>query len=195
MPVLRISLLMVLMVASVVQAQERTAGGSLQAEASWGALKSMIERTDGNVATLKIDVNAMKACGALGKIWTGTQCVNADLVDSIVNCGDQGKVYDKSANACVATAPSRWLFLRIADRGYSGDYVSSGSGSNRVTRHKQYGLPCTNSQMNLDICAASQVGQYCYTHRDITKTCSEGDGNSGACNAQYDGYMEVFKCM
>ena len=169
---------------SQLSAQERAVGGSLQTEASWSALKSMVERTDGNVAVLKIDVDAMKACGAQKKIWTGTQCVNADMVDNIITCGDQGKVYDKSANECVATAPNRWTFLQLGDpRLYLGAYP----------KNPPRGSPCTNSALNLGTC--SSVGSTCYTTRFASRECTGGDGNSGACNARYDGYAEIFKCI
>ena len=93
---------------SGISAQESTAGGTLGAQASWTALQNMLTATNGNVSILRTDMNAMKACGAQKKIWTGTTCVNAatppldtSLYDKVVACGDQGKIYDKSSNSCV----------------------------------------------------------------------------------------------
>ncbi len=86
-------------------AQERTAGGSLQTESSWTALKAMIGKTDGDVSLLKTDVNAIKSCAAQKKMWDPAKgCVNIDtsLYDSMIACGDVGKVYDKSSNSCVS---------------------------------------------------------------------------------------------
>lgn len=50
-------------------AQERTAGGNLQAEASWAALQSMIKKTNGDVQVLRIDVAAQRNCGNKGMVY------------------------------------------------------------------------------------------------------------------------------
>lgn len=77
---MRFWLLTLLLLPVSLHAQERTAGGSLSNEASWAALKSKIERTDGNLAVVKTDVDAMKSCAASGKIWKpGTGCVEATI--------------------------------------------------------------------------------------------------------------------
>lgn len=57
--------------------QERTAGGSLGNEASWNALKNLIDKTDGDVAIIKTDVNAIKDCATKGQIWQpGKGCIS-----------------------------------------------------------------------------------------------------------------------
>ena len=52
-----------------VHAQERTAGGSLQNQASWNALASLLEKTNGDVKTLGIQVNQQKTCNKKGAFW------------------------------------------------------------------------------------------------------------------------------
>lgn len=52
-----------------VHAQERTASGPLETQASWSALKSMVESTNGNLATLRIEVDAIKKCGTQSMIY------------------------------------------------------------------------------------------------------------------------------
>ncbi len=109
---MRFQLILLFLFPISLTAQERTAGGSLATEASWTALQNMITATNGNVTILRTDVNAMKACGAQRKIWTGTQCLDAASVDSIVLCGQQGRIYNGSG--CIlpatpaATPEYRW---------------------------------------------------------------------------------------
>lgn len=106
-------------ISPVTHAQEATASGALNTQASWSALQNMLTATNGNVSLLRIDVNAMKVCGAQKKIWTGTACVaptvttpgiDTSVYDKLVACADKGQFYDKSANACVnATGIARWI--------------------------------------------------------------------------------------
>lgn len=112
-------------------AQERAVGGSLQTESSWAALQNMIGKTNGDVAVIKTDLSAMKACAADRKIWDPAKgCVNLDtsLYDSVVACGDAGKIYDKSANACVPAVATCRLNV-------TSGYTSTG----RVLRDKTVG--------------------------------------------------------
>jgi hypothetical protein len=61
----------------VAAAQERTAGGNAQQEASWSALTSLINKTDGDVKVLRIELNAMKDCNSKGMIYA-PQTAGAD---------------------------------------------------------------------------------------------------------------------
>lgn len=86
-------------------AQERTVGGPLQTEASWAALQNRIEATNGNVATLRADVDAMKKCNLMGKIHAP---------------GVEGA----DANGCKSTMPK---FSKCHDRaGAFGTHVNCG---------------------------------------------------------------------
>ena len=49
-------------------AQERTAGGSLNQEAAWTALRNLIDQANGEVRTVRADVNAIKACALKGML-------------------------------------------------------------------------------------------------------------------------------
>jgi len=49
-------------------AQERTAGGSLNQEASWNALRNLIEQATGDVKMVRADLNAIKACALKGML-------------------------------------------------------------------------------------------------------------------------------
>lgn len=57
-------------------AQETTASGVLNQEASWQALQNRISATNGNVTVLRTDVNALLKCGKQKKMYapdeTGT---------------------------------------------------------------------------------------------------------------------------
>ncbi len=143
-------------------AQERTAGGSLQTEASWTALQSMIGKTNGDVSIIKTDLNAMKACAADRKIWDPARgCVNIDttLYDNVVTCGDSGRVYDRSAGGCVpavAVAPTCRLSSvakSSSNRGSNdetscpaGAYVDIKSSSTSDCHGSSY--QCTRTQYN-----------------------------------------------
>lgn len=59
-------------------AQERTAAGNLATEASWQALQSRIDATNGNVAVLRTDMNAILKCGKENKVWNGVTCASAN---------------------------------------------------------------------------------------------------------------------
>lgn len=61
-------LLALCLLAPAAYAQERTASGNLATEASWAALQSRIDATNGNLATLRTDIDAMKKCNLQGKI-------------------------------------------------------------------------------------------------------------------------------
>jgi len=97
------SLIVCLTVTTSLQAQERTASGPLINQETWHALQNALESTNGNLKIISIDLTAIKACGAQGKIWTGPGCTgpDMDLYDKLVTCADAGKLYDKSAKACV----------------------------------------------------------------------------------------------
>lgn len=107
-----------LLVSSPASAQETTAGGTLDTQASWTALQNMLSATNGNVSLLRTDVNAMKTCAATLKMWQpGKGCVDISDPDvaKIIACGKQGKVYGSGTagadgNGCVTMADNslRW---------------------------------------------------------------------------------------
>jgi hypothetical protein len=93
-------------VATASFAQERTAGGSLQAEASWTALQTLIGKVQGDVAINKIDIEAIKNCARLGKVWNPDKgCSDSDLLEKVLDCGEQNKVYNRKTNSCYGEAP------------------------------------------------------------------------------------------
>jgi len=55
---------------SAVQAQERTATGPLQTEASWAALKSLSEQANTTAKTAHIRLNQMDVCAKEGKLYS-----------------------------------------------------------------------------------------------------------------------------
>jgi len=73
--------LVLALVAGVSQghAQERVAGGaSLANEASWSALKNLINKVEGDVTTQKILLNAVVECNKVGKLYApGTTGVDS----------------------------------------------------------------------------------------------------------------------
>jgi len=72
-----LSLLTLCLLVPAAYAQERTATGPLQTEASWAALQNRIDATNGNVAALRIEVEAMKKCNNQKKIHA-PQSADAD---------------------------------------------------------------------------------------------------------------------
>lgn len=61
----------------LVLAQEVTASGSLQTEASWSALRSMIEKTSGDLQIMRTDLTAIRTCNAKGMLYAPASS-NAD---------------------------------------------------------------------------------------------------------------------
>ena len=183
---------------SAVSAQESTAGGTLGAQASWTALQNMLTATNGNVSILRTDVNAMKACGAQKKIWTGTACVaptvttpgiDTSLYDKLIICADKGQFYDKSANACVnATGIARWI-----ERGSVSDNGAAGNAKNNVIKRlKKEGATreCAASERAGRQCYVA-IGTKCYlppkcSSRQVgsqdQKTITECSSSSISCN-------------
>ena len=173
-------------------AQERTAGGSLAAEASWAALQSRINKTDGDVAVIRTDINAMKACAAEKKLWLpGTGCVGPDmsLYDKMVECGDTGQVYDKSANACVSTGALRWRYLQelTPSNYYFSKFFPSYYGAPLPTV-SGYGSSCSSDALNMGACTSA--GQRCYSTRNANMV----NHREGTTNTQGVGFIEIFQC-
>ncbi|TKW60640.1 MAG: hypothetical protein DI628_07000 [Blastochloris viridis] len=52
-----------------LHAQERTAGGNLQNEASWNALKGIADSANNNAKSAHIRLNQVEACGKLGMFY------------------------------------------------------------------------------------------------------------------------------
>lgn len=195
----------------IAYAQERTAGGSLSTEASWSALKSLIDvsnaninilKTDvnalkGDMVNVKTDVNAIKACGALGKIWTGTQCVNPGVVETMLHCGNQNMIYNQSTNSCVSS--TRWTLQRVYPGATSS--LNAGGATNTPNMTPCIGYrpweasphPSLHKEVNLDRCAPSQVGQTCYA---ATSATSCHDDDNGRCtNGSTTTIYSIYKCI
>jgi len=82
----------------LVPAQERVAAGSLQQEASWGALKSLAEVANGNAkmaqiaATSALDkANRIEACGKKGQLYA-PDTAGADPVSGCKPLGNDNAV-------------------------------------------------------------------------------------------------------
>jgi hypothetical protein len=110
-----------------LSAQERSAGGSQQYQASWSSLKTMIDQTNGLVSGLQADLGTlggrvgdlegltttMTNCGNAGKLYgpeyspAKGKCVDVqslvnsnELLISVLNCGKRGLSYDQVNNTC-----------------------------------------------------------------------------------------------
>jgi hypothetical protein len=110
--------------ATNVVAQERSAGGSQQYQASWSSLKTMIDQTNGDVSALRSDFTPVKnkvdditSCGNVGKIYgpdystNKAKCVNIQelinsniLLKNIAGCNAKGLLYDQNADTCKSIA-------------------------------------------------------------------------------------------
>lgn len=64
-----LSLIVICTMLGVAHAQERSVGGPLQTEASWSALKNLVEATHSRVSVLQVDIDAAKNCAAQTKLW------------------------------------------------------------------------------------------------------------------------------
>jgi hypothetical protein len=116
-----------LFIAPLLSAQERSAGGSQQYQASWSSLKTMIDQTNGTLSAMQIDVSDLKgkmtdvtACGNNMKLYapqlspnTTHKCVDVlkdlpqdPLIKKILSCGTRKMFTDKDGN-CVSIAASK----------------------------------------------------------------------------------------
>ncbi|TKW61556.1 MAG: hypothetical protein DI628_02725 [Blastochloris viridis] len=157
-PLFLCTLALSLTVLFMPSAQERTAGGSLGNEASWSALRNMIDKTNGDVNVVRVDLNAMKNCAAQGKIWKpGAGCVLAAADPSVLNnvtyCGSHGMVFNGSGCVQPSTpAPNcriemfstlnpsgGYMVLQPQNQGYKCVYSSRWQGSGG-----QYDSPTDN---------------------------------------------------
>ncbi len=125
---LTVSALLGLAFVSPAAAQERTAGGTLQNEASWAALQSLIGKVQGDVAVAKIDIEAIKNCARLGQVWNpDSGCTNSDFLNKILACGELNKVYNQKTNSCYGETPQaaeqyRWVARSFGNTGTWSDY-------------------------------------------------------------------------
>lgn len=185
---MKLLILACLLITLPVMAQERTAGGALQTQASWGALKSMVDKTNGDVRIIQIDMGEMKKCAALGKLWiAGQGCVNAksDDYDQILLCGSTGKVYNPNTKQCLMASPPRWAYYVM------GEYAGGNSGL--VGRWGLTNTPCTSTASSLGTCSEGERGQLCYTHATTTHSCGGGQSDHGNCSTT--GFTHIYKCI
>ena len=118
-------------------AQESTAGGTLQTEASWSALKSLIDSANNRISLLDVDIGAAKNCAKQTKIWDPARgCVNIDTTyyDKVVACADLGQLYDKGTNKCVAITADKkgCTWSEAAQCPYSSCKIRTRTSSNAV---------------------------------------------------------------
>ncbi len=66
------------MVGTTAQSLESTANGSLDTQASWSALKNLIDINGMGINLLKVDVNKIRACNSQKKLWAPGPGADAD---------------------------------------------------------------------------------------------------------------------
>ncbi len=115
------------MVGAAVVAQERTAAGALQTQMTWSALSSQLQATRIYAEGVNSRVDQAVICAKKGMLYApgdptadtqGCLQANVDLtyLNKVIACGDNGQIYDKSADACVnATATKQPLTCSIAN--------------------------------------------------------------------------------
>lgn len=175
-------------------AQEITAAGTLGTQMTWTALQSSIGAVGGRVNLLETDVSSMKNCAMSGKIWKpGTGCIelSSALLDKVITCGDQGNVYDKSANTCVAAESKRWVAYAYG-KTYKGHY---GEG----TQEARDGLVKLLNKDGYKNAGTKAAGSKCTdtnTYYSITyitdqRSAGKGEGIEKAYTAQ----AAIYKCQ
>lgn len=91
-----------------VHAQERAAGGTVETQMTWSALSSLVNAASAKADAVNSRVDQAVVCGKKGMVYApgaagvdGAGCISAQYVNSIVSCGNQGKIYNATSNACV----------------------------------------------------------------------------------------------
>jgi len=157
-------------------AQERTAGGNLQTEASWSALKTLVDRTQGNIDLVRIELNAMQKCNDQKKLYSKTtgQCLDIidARVDEMVKCGNLNKIYSTTQKGCVEVAGgNRWVYSRVGPTATSDAYAPS---------YAMIQVRHALSSMGIGECAATTQGKKCSpagAQCAVLTTTSSGGGS------------------
>jgi hypothetical protein len=172
----------------IVNAQERTAGGSLQTEASWSALKNLIDKVQGDTTINKIDINAIKSCASQGKLYAGSGCQDVAIptdprVTSIIDCGNQGKVYSADQHTCIkVTGSNRWTYSRSGPTGGTATHVK-----NAFTK---MGIPLCSNGLNTLAKTCTTLNTECGAIGDTSERGCSSDGNKTC----YDTSSEIYIC-
>ncbi len=170
-------------------AQERTAGGSLQNEASWSALKSLVDKAQGDTNLNKIDIKAIKDCAASGKLYAGAGCrdIVDNRIDQIIRCGNLNKVYSSAKGDCADIAGgTRWVYHAEGPTS-SSSLTQSSARSSLERKLKEAGLWYCS-----DVIAARKcnvAGQKCVNVSNSSETV--GDKNE---HTRYTYSSAIYRC-
>lgn len=99
---------------TLAAAQERTASGNLPIEASWNALRSMVDKTNGDIQLMRIELNAVKSCAVQGKLYAP----EANGADSA---------------GCLNVTPDFFVVAKTGPRNQRQVFVDCPSDSKRVS--------------------------------------------------------------
>ncbi|RYG60188.1 MAG: hypothetical protein EON60_08015 [Alphaproteobacteria bacterium] len=114
------------------QAQERAAGGNVEAQMTWTSLSSLVTGANEKSAAVNKRVDQIVTCNKKQMIFVDTAagdgCVANTDVANLITCGDSGQIYDKSKKTCIdpstaVTPKLLWLPNGVTVAGKSKDYA------------------------------------------------------------------------
>lgn len=186
-------------------AQERTAGGTLQNQASWSALQNLTEQANGNAKNAHIRLNKTEACAQRGMLYapgrSGDGCIEAhkpddagvnftviwDRLNGLSNGLNNLTANVNSINSCAA---SGGVFNKLTNSCSSSGarwYLVSEGGHNyrnldQWSQERGYPARCVGSQGIVGrLCrsAADRCYQFAYNSWDREGGNSDGPRDRG----------------
>ncbi len=194
----------------IPHAQERAAGGAVDTQMTWSALSTQINGVSVKADAVNSRVDQAVVCGRLGKVYapgaTGADangCLSAQYVNSIVNCGNQGRIYNSASNSCVipgeiasiiacgnqqkvyqastnscveVAGGTRWVEVGPGPAAAGSDYGQLGRYKQRLAG---MGYPeCSGRPLGV-ICPTKNA--YCATFQSESRTCGTTGGSERTC--------------